>query len=318
MKRCLCCVGKKKNKSFSLFQFFWFDFFFSLTASLFFLSAMPPPFPDATPPRPRLPFVDRLLGSVLSLVSAGGFLAGFCLLVAGLSLQTPPSAPVPAGLVSLGVLTTLAAVAVALGRRFRWALVAYFAFGALSVVFQLAVVGAIFASPERAAASIAAADGGGLSHALEEGAKKAAASKAGKGGDGGANVLTPERAAQIAAFERAARDSLIPRLDAVKWCFLVIALAEAVGLGAAAWKFVRTEVRWRSRYEGLDAGEAARLRGVELRDALRQGLGMGGGGGGGSRSKDSTLPSSASSASSSRFVSGVTRKNEGGGGYVGA
>lgn len=277
----------------------------------------PPPAPQqnpdsgaAPPARPRLPLLDRLLGSVLALVSAGGFAASFCLVVAGLSLQTPPSAPVPGGLVGLGALTAIAALAVALGRRFRWALVAFFAFGALSIVCQLAVVGAIFASPERVAASIAAADGGGLSHALEEGAKRT--------GNSGTNVLTPERASHLASLERAARDSLVARLDAIKWCFLVIALGELVGLGAAALRYVRTEVTWGSRYVGLDVGEAARLRGIELRDALRQGLGGGGGGGGGRSGKDaaSALPS----PSSSRFVSGVTRKSEGGGGggYAGA
>jgi len=49
----------------------------------------------AAPAAPRLPLLDRLLSSVLALVSAGGFAAGFCLVVAGCSLQTPPSAPVP-------------------------------------------------------------------------------------------------------------------------------------------------------------------------------------------------------------------------------
>ena len=51
----------------------------------------------ATPaaPAPRLPLLDRLLRSVLALVSVGGFASGFCLVVAGCSLQSPPSAPVP-------------------------------------------------------------------------------------------------------------------------------------------------------------------------------------------------------------------------------
>ena len=210
----------------------------------------------------------------------------------------------PGGLVSLGALTALAAVAAAVGaRRYRWALAVYFAFGAFSVVCQLAVVLAVFASPERVAASILSSEGGGLSRAID------AARRSG-------SVMTPERLAQLAQLERAARESLVSRLAAVKWCFLVIAAAEAVGLGAAAARYVRSEVPWSARYEGLEAGEAARLRGVELRDALRQGLrGLGGGGG---RSNNGGSSSSSSSSSASRFASGVSQKNNGGGYASGA
>ena len=260
----------------------------------------------APPPAPRLPLLDRLLGSVLALAAAGGLAAAFCLVVAGCSLQSPPSAPVPAGLVSLGVLTALAALAAAVGaKRYRWALAAYFAFGALSVVCQLAVVLVIFASPERVAASILSSEGGGISRAID------AAKKSG-------SVLTPERLAQLAQLERSARESLVSRLDAVKWCFLIIAAAEGVGLGAAAWRYVRSEIPWSARYEGLEAGEAARLRGVELRDALRQGLGgLNGGGGGGGRSNNNNGGGYFSS-SASRFASGVSQKNNGGGYASGA
>ena len=254
--------------------------------------------PAPPPPPPRLPLLDRLLGSVLALASAGGLAAGFCLVVAGCSLQSPPSAPVPGGLVSLGVLTALAAVAAAVGsKRYRWALAVYFAFGALSVVCQLAVVLAIFASPERVAASILESEGAGLSHTIDS-AKKSG------------SVLTPERLAQLAQLERAAREQLVSRLDAVKWCFLIIAAAEGVGLGAAAWRYVRSEVPWSARYEGLEAGEAARLRGVELRDALRQGLrGLGGGAGGGGRSNNG-------GGGGGGFAAGGSQKNNNGGGYA--
>ena len=43
----------------------------------------------APPPAPRLPLLDRLLGSVLALAAAGGLAAAFCLVVAGC---TPPHA----------------------------------------------------------------------------------------------------------------------------------------------------------------------------------------------------------------------------------
>ena len=195
------------------------------------------------------------------------------------------------------MLTTLAALAAAVGsKRYRWALACYFAFGALSVICQLAVVLVIFASPERVASSILSSEGGGLAHAIDS------ARKAGSG------ALTPERLAQLQQLERNARETLAGRLDAVKWCFLLLALAEGVGLGAAAWRYVRSEVPWSARYEGLEAGEAARLRGVELRDALRQGLG---GGSGGGRSNGASSSSSSSSSSAARFVSGVSQKNNG-------
>ena len=207
------------------------------------------------------------------------------------------------GLVSLGVLTALAALAAAVGaKRYRWALAVFFAFGALSVVCQLAVVLAVFASPERVAASILSSEGGGIAHAVD------ATKRSG-------SVLTPERLEQLAELERAARGQLVARLDAVKWCFLVIAAAEGVGLGAAALRYVRSEVPWSARYEGLEAGEAARLRGVELRDALRRGLGSGGGGGGRSNNGGgggSSSSSSSSFSSASRFVSGVSQKSNGG------
>lgn len=196
------------------------------------------------------------------------------------------------------MLTALAALAAAVGsKKYRWALAVYFAFGALSVMCQLAVVLVVFASPERVAASILNSEGGGISHAID------AAKKSG-------SVLTPERLAQLAALERSAREKLVSKLDAVKWCFLIIAAAEAVGLGAAAWKYVRSEIPWSARYEGLEAGEAARLRGVELRDALRQGLG-----GGGSTSNNNR---GGGSSSASRFVSGVSQKKKNGGSASGA
>ena len=193
----------------------------------------------------------------------------------------------------MGVLTALAALAAAVeSKRYRRALAIYFAFGALSVLCQLAVVLVVFASPEHVAASILSSEGGGLTHPID------AAKKSG-------SVLTPERLEQLRQLEQGARESLVSRLDAVKWCFLVVALAEGVGLGAVAWKHVRSEVPWGARYEGLEAGEAARLPGVELRDALRQGLS------GGGRAKDGAS-SSSSSSSSSRFVSGVSQKNNNG------
>lgn len=189
----------------------------------------------------------------------------------------------------------MAALAAAVGsKRYRWALATYFLFGALSVACQLGVVLAVFASPERVATSILSSEGGGLTHAAIETAKKAG------------SALTPERLAQLRQLEQSARESLVARLDAIKWCFLIIAIAEAVGLGAAAWKYVRSEVRWSARYEGLEAGEAARLRGVELRDALRQGLG-----GGRSRSNNGDA-SSSSSSSAARFFSGVSQKQNNG------
>ena len=185
------------------------------------------------------------------------------------------------------MLTALAALAAAVGsKKYRWALAVFFAFGALSVICQLAVVLAVFVSPQRVAASILDSEGAGLSHAIDS-AKRSG------------NVLTPERLEQLRKLEEAARSSLVARLDAVKYCFLLIAIAEGVGLVAAAWRYVRSEVRWSARYVGLEPAEAARLRGVELRDALR--LGLSGGG-----------ASSSSSSSSSRFVSGVSQKNNGG------
>ena len=198
------------------------------------------------------------------------------------------------------MLTALAALAAAVGsRKYRRALAVYFAFGTLSVVSQLAVVLVVFASPERVAASILGSEGGGLTHAID------AAKKAGSG------ALSPERLEQLRQLEQSVRGSLVKRLDAVKAALLIVAMAEAAGLGAAAWKYVRSEIPWSARYEGLEAGEAARLRGVELRDALRQGLGGGGGGRSNNNGSGASSSSSSSSSSAARFASGVSHKNNG-------
>jgi hypothetical protein len=174
-----------------------------------------------------------------------------------LFLLTPtPSTPLKthtpspcSGLVAVGVLTSLAAVAAAVGaRRHRWALGAAIAAAALSIIAQLALAGACLHEPERVAAAIIASDANGALAAVDAATKQR---------------LIVDRAAAARATGAA---------------FLVIALAQLVGLAAAACLFVRTRTPWGARYAGLGETVAGRAHRMELRGILA-GAGAGGGGG---------------------------------------
>lgn len=169
-----------------------------------------------------------------------------------------PSLPSPSGLVAVGTLTFLAAAAAAVGaRRFRAALGCFLAFASLSVLSQLALAGACLHSPAAVAAAVIASDANGALAAV--GALPAAT-----------------RARLLADRETAVRATGV--------AFLIIALAQLIGLAAAAALFVSTRVPWGARYAGLGGAAAGRAHGVELRGLLAVGAG-GSGGAGASGSK---------------------------------
>ena len=170
------------------------------------------------------------------------------------TLHHPPTPS--SGLVAVGTLTALAAAAAAVGaRRSRLALGVFLAFASLSALSQLALAAACLHSPARVAAAVIESDANGALAAV-------------------GSLPAATRARLLANRETAAR--------ATGAAFLILALAQLIGLAAAAALFVSTRVPWGARYAGLAGGAAGRAHGLELRGLLAAG-GAGGGGVGGSK-----------------------------------
>ena len=155
--------------------------------------------------------------------------------------QNPPRAPVPAGLVAVGVLTAASAALgfVGVGRS-RALLAAYVGAGAAATLAQAALVGAAFADPARVCAEIAAANTHpGLAPALD-------------------------------------RAALEARLAAFRWMFVWVALAQAGGLALAGGLFALSKRGAGWEYDGMapDTAHAAHLAVIrsvgDLKGAARQ------------------------------------------------
>jgi len=156
-----------------------------------------------------------------------------------LLLQNPPRAPVPAGLLAVGVLTAAsAALGFAGVRRSRALLATYVGAGAAATLAQAALVGAAFADPARVCAEIAAAH---TNPAL--------------------------------TFDA---DSLSARLAAFRWIFVWVILAQAGGLLLAAGLLVASKKGpgWEYAGMGEEAAQAAHLAAIrsmgDLKGAAQQ------------------------------------------------
>jgi hypothetical protein len=153
--------------------------------------------------------------------------------------QSPPTAPVPAGLVAIGVLTALsAALGFAGVRRSRALLACYLAFGSCATLAQALLVGAAFADPARVTDTIAAAH---------------------------TNPALPFDAAGLRA-----------RLAAFRWIFVWVVLAQAGGLAVAGGLFAlsRPGAGWEYADMSPETAQAAHLRAIrsvgDLKGAARQ------------------------------------------------
>jgi hypothetical protein len=84
-----------------------------------------------------------------------------------------------------------------------------------------------------------------------------------------AAIVASDARGRLGAVDAAAKGRLLADAEAsvraVGAAFLVLALAQAVGLAAAACLFVRTRPQWRDRFAGLTAAAAAHAHGLELR-----------------------------------------------------
>ena len=128
-------------------------------------------------------------------------------------------------------------------------------FASLSALAQLTLAAACLHFPSSVAAAVIASDANGVLAAV-------------------GSLPAATRARLLADRETAAR--------ATGGAFLILALAQLIGLADAAALCGSTRVPWGARYVGLSAAAARRAHGVELRGLLAAG-GAGGGGAGGSR-----------------------------------